>query len=109
MAWLLSAHRSESAGQSPGLRGDRHRGLAEWTARGSRAPGKQVPFSLHRLHLCHPALVQQLLRARAWQKEIPTMILAQNMPNRGNYSGAIEFLVRSPALTEGRYLNHNYI
>lgn len=38
-------------GQSPGLWGDRHRGLAELAARGSRAPGKQDSFSLHRLHL----------------------------------------------------------
>lgn len=43
-----------------GLRGERHRGLAQLTARGSRAPGKQVPLSLHRLHLCHAALAASL-------------------------------------------------
>lgn len=69
----------------------RHRGLAELTARGSRAPGRQVPISLHRLHLCHPALMQQPLRVRAWQKEIPTMVLSQCMPNQGYYSGAVDF------------------
>lgn len=86
--------------------GGRHRGLAELTARESRAPGKQVPFSLHGLHLCHPALRQQLLRVRAWQKEISTITLSQYMPNQGNYSGAVEFLVWSHALTEGRCFNY---